>query len=88
MSGEGIGPAIFSGIAAARTVVEAAGDYSSDSLDRYSERLRAHFGKPYPEGLVSAVSLAPGFLNPIARRIAVGSRMTRRLVARRWFFRD
>jgi flavin-dependent dehydrogenase len=88
MSGEGIGPAIFSGLTAASTVIEAAGDYSSRSLDHHSERLRERLGKPYPDRLVSAVSLAPRFLNPIARRIAVGSGITRRLVARRWFFRD
>lgn len=88
MSGEGIGPAIFSGLSAARAVADAGGDYSSRSLGHHSERLRARLGKPYPEGLLSVISSMPGFLSPFARRLAVRSRTARRLVARRWFFRD
>ncbi len=88
MSGEGIAPAIFSGLSAARAIAEAGGDYSSRSLRAHSERLDARLGKPYPEGLLSMLSSLPSYLSPAARRFAVGGRAARRLIARRWFFRD
>ncbi|MBN2223594.1 MAG: NAD(P)/FAD-dependent oxidoreductase [Deltaproteobacteria bacterium] len=89
MSGEGIGPAVFSGLCAAETILAANGDYSPRSLTDYPRLLYARFGAPYPEKLISALSLIPGFLSPLVRLSAVTSRTTRRhLVARRWFFRD
>lgn len=89
MSGEGIGPAIFSGLCAADTVCEAGGDYSCRQLARYTERLYARLGSPYPDALIAAAAVVPGFLSPIVRRLAVGNPAFRRhVVARRWFFRD
>lgn len=89
MSGEGIGPAIFSGLCAAEVVIGASGDYSSQSLAGYPERLYARFGPPYSERLTSAFSSISGFVSPAIRLFAVGSRAARRhLVADRWFFRD
>ncbi len=43
-SGEGIRPAVESGLLAARTIIEARGDYSARRLATYPERLRARFG--------------------------------------------
>jgi geranylgeranyl reductase family protein len=89
MSGEGIGPAIFSGLCAAEVVIGARGNYSWQSLAAYPERLYARFGTPYPRGLTSAISSISGLLSPAVRLFAVGSRASRRyVVADRWFFRD
>ena len=89
MSGEGIGPAIFSGLAAAETLIGAAGNYSEQGLGGYPERLYRKFGRPYRQGFLAAVSSMPGFLSRAARRAAVGTALSRRsLVADRWFFRD
>jgi geranylgeranyl reductase family protein len=43
-SGEGIRPAVESGLLAAQTIIEAEGDYSHERLEPYLERLRRHFG--------------------------------------------
>ncbi len=89
MSGEGIGPAIFSGLCAAEAVIGAIGDYSSQSLAGYPERLYTRFGGPYPQGVTSAISSISGLISPIVRLFAVGNRAARRhMVAKRWFFRD
>ncbi|RME85604.1 MAG: NAD(P)/FAD-dependent oxidoreductase [Zetaproteobacteria bacterium] len=48
MSGEGIRPAIASGILAARTILEASGDYSRARLAPYAERITALRGKALP----------------------------------------
>jgi menaquinone-9 beta-reductase len=89
MSGEGIGPAIFSGLCAAEAVVDSPGDYSAGSLGIYRERLYARFGTPYGQDLLSVVSSIPGLVTRAARRLAVGNRAARRfLIAGCWFFRD
>jgi geranylgeranyl reductase family protein len=89
MSGEGIGPAIFSGTCAAEAIIAANGDYSGRSLAAYSRRLHERLGRPYPGMITSAFSLIPGFLFPVLRALVVGSDTLRRhVVARRWFFRD
>jgi hypothetical protein len=43
-SGEGIRPAIESGLLAAATILEAGQDYSSEKLESYRSRLAARFG--------------------------------------------
>lgn len=45
-SGEGIRPAVESGQLAARTIIEAEGDYARDRLEAYRTRLDEHFGPP------------------------------------------
>lgn len=44
-SGEGILPAVESGLLAAQTILAAAGDYSAEQLAPYLERLRNRFGR-------------------------------------------
>jgi len=70
MSGEGIGPAIFSGLAD--------GDCSAKGPRGYPARFHTQFARPYPKGLVSAVSSAPGFLSRLARTAAAGISASRR----------
>jgi geranylgeranyl reductase family protein len=81
-SGEGIRPAVESGLIAAAVAVETGGDYRHQRLQAYRERLRARFG---PE-LVPAGGMVPRFLRNILGGALLGSRWaTRRVVLDRWF---
>jgi flavin-dependent dehydrogenase len=83
-SGEGIRPAVESGLIAAAVVVEAGGDYRDRRLQAYRERLRARFG---PE-TAAAGGTVPGFLRSVLARAFLGSPwVTRRVVLDRWFLR-
>src|SRR6185295_18554893 len=84
-SGEGIRPAIESGLMAAATVLEAAGVYSRDRLESYQHRLADRFGMaarpramPIPASLTS--TLATGLM-----RVPF---FVRRVVLDRWFLRS
>lgn len=89
MSGEGIGPAIFSGAVAADAILKAGGDYSAKRLSAYTDEIRSRFGRPYPAPILSILSLIPRGAIRLLRGIAVGSDLCRReVVAKRWFFRD
>jgi geranylgeranyl reductase family protein len=74
-SGEGIRPAIESGLLAARTLRDAAGDYSREALASYTEQLQRRLG-PRPARDRSAWLPA-----------AVKARLAGRLLTRRWFVR-
>ena len=81
-SGEGIRPAVESGLIAAAAVVEAGEDYRCQRLQAYANRLRARFG---PE-VAPAGDMIPGFLrNALARALLGSSWFTRRVVLDRWF---
>ena len=81
-SGEGIRPAVESGLIAAAAVVEAGEDYRRQRLQAYADRLRAHFG---PEA-APAGDMIPGFLRNVLARVLLGSSwFTRRVVLDRWF---
>jgi len=83
-SGEGIRPAIESGLMAAAVAVRANGDYSVAQLEPYADRLRARFGagsvstalsKAVPDGLGAAVG----------RRLLSAPAFVRHVVLDRWF---
>ena len=81
-SGEGIRPAVESGLIAAAAIVEAGEDYRSQRLQAYANRLRARLG---PEA-APAGDMIPGFLrNVLARALLGSSWFTRRVVLDRWF---
>jgi geranylgeranyl reductase family protein len=81
-SGEGIRPAVESGLMAAATIVEAGGDFRRERLQAYAERLSARFGPA--AGPASA--RVPAFLRNIAAAAILNSRwLTRHLVLDRWF---
>jgi geranylgeranyl reductase family protein len=83
-SGEGIRPAIESGLIAARVIVAAGGDYSGDRLKRYDEQIIARFGQRGSAGYGQR-------LIPTAIRRLLGAKMLsnrwfiRRVVLDRWF---
>jgi flavin-dependent dehydrogenase len=74
-SGEGIRPAIESGLLAAEAILAARGDYRLERLDSYRRRVVARFG---PRRAEPPVEAPPSWLR---RRIA------RWLLAREWFVR-
>ena len=79
-SGEGIRPAIESGLIAAEVLAHARGDFRRQMLEPYRERLNARFGG---EARPAAV---PAFVGNILGRVLLGSRwFTRRVVLDRWF---
>jgi flavin-dependent dehydrogenase len=81
-SGEGIRPAVESGLIAAAVIAEAGRDYRRESLQAYPDRLRARFG---PEVAPSG-SVVPEFLRNLLAGALLGSGwFTRRVVLDRWF---
>ena len=83
-SGEGIRPAVESGLIAAAVVVEAGGDYRHQRLRVYRDRLAARFGAE----VVAAGGRMPGFLRKLCAGVLLNSRgATRRVVLDRWFLR-
>jgi geranylgeranyl reductase family protein len=80
-SGEGIRPAVESGLMAANTILEAKGDYRLQQLQPYADRLVARFG----DAAVSA-SVGPSFLrNLLAGTLLDNKWFTRHVVLNRWF---
>jgi menaquinone-9 beta-reductase len=80
-SGEGIRPAVESGLMAAATIMEAGEDYNHAQLQPYSHRLTERFGTVSAPG-----SIAPQFLrNFIAGTLLENKWFTRHVVLDRWF---
>jgi flavin-dependent dehydrogenase len=79
-SGEGIRPAIESGLMAAQAITEARGNYSREALGAYARLLAGRFGATSGQDWASRI----GELLPAACIGAVG----RRLLGARWFVRD
>jgi len=75
-SGEGIRPAVESGLLAARAIVAARGDYRQERLQPYAETIEARFGRREPAG--GALSWIPA---AVRRFVGV------RLLGTRWFVR-
>jgi geranylgeranyl reductase family protein len=83
-SGEGIRPAIESGLIAAQVLRETRGDYRRERLVEYDRRLRARFGERATTPVNS--SLLPERLrSAIARSLMRTQWFTRKFVLDRWF---
>jgi menaquinone-9 beta-reductase len=82
-SGEGIRPAVESGIMAAETIIAAAGDYSAFKLAAYRERVLGRFGRPRDRGPTDW--LPAGWLHFLARRLMASRRFARKVVLDQWF---
>jgi flavin-dependent dehydrogenase len=86
-SGEGIRPAIESGLLAAEVIRTAAGNYSRERLADYAERLAARLGGRQGS-LEAAVQRLPSRLrNVCARLLFTNKTFCRRVVADTWFLR-
>lgn len=83
-SGEGIRPAIESGLLAAATIVKAGGRYGRERLDPYARQLQARFGSGSVERLLSRAMprALPRIIGPSLLRQPW---LVRRLVLDRWF---
>jgi flavin-dependent dehydrogenase len=83
-SGEGIRPAIESGLMAARTILGAEGAYSRERLEPYEADLTKRFGESKLARMMTHV--IPGGLSmAIARRMLGSPWLVRHLVIDRWF---
>ena len=83
-SGEGIRPAIESGLLAADAILAADGDYSRGRLEPYRRLLEARFGRRRSPRLFAAPT--PSRLRQfIAARLLANRWFVRRVVLQRWF---
>ena len=83
-SGEGIRPAIESGLMAARIVADARGDYSRQRLAEYESQLSARFGARNNGGSLAS-SLPESWKLALARSLMQTQWFTRNVVLNRWF---
>ena len=80
-SGEGIRPAVESGLMAAATIIKANGDYRREQLSPYAERLAARFGT----GTVSSGAEPSSLRKFLAGKLLGNKWFTRNVVLDRWF---
>lgn len=85
-SGEGIRPAIESGLMAAATIREAAGEYGAARLQPYADALTARFGDRERRHGIADGLLPPGLKQRLAARLLGTRWFARHLVLDRWFF--
>jgi geranylgeranyl reductase family protein len=81
-SGEGIRPAIESGMIAAQVVIAAAGDLSRDRIEDYEAQLQARFGARNARSLPLC---PPGIRAALARTLLKTEWFARHVVLNRWF---
>lgn len=85
-SGEGIRPAIESGLLAAQVIAEAEGDYSAARLSPYRDALHQRFGTSANEWFMGiGKKLSPGLQDAIGGALLRTSWFSRRVVLDRWF---
>ena len=86
MSGEGIQPAVESGILAARAIAEAGGNYTAPGLSGYARALTARFGRRGDAPRRGRSELVPARLRPALARWLLGNPwFARHVVLERWF---
>jgi flavin-dependent dehydrogenase len=83
-SGEGIRPAIESGLIAAETIVAANGDYTRDRLEPYEDRLRARFADQ-PLMRLMARTIPSSLTSSLAARLFDSPAFVRHVLLDRWF---
>lgn len=86
-SGEGIRPAVESGIMAAEQILEAGGDYRIDRLRAYGDRLRRRFGAPHAVTSALGAILPTAWLAPFAAKLVPHRWFARHVVIDRMFLR-
>jgi len=85
-SGEGIRPAIESGLMAAETLLAAHGDYRAACLAGYTTRLEARFGNPRGDLATELGRRTPvKLLGAICRQLLANRWFSRRIVIDKWF---
>lgn len=82
-SGEGIRPAIESGLLAADVIRGSSGEFSQENLQSYADAIQARYGKA---GGTSFLDHLPGAaVNAVARGLLRSQSFTRHLLIDRWF---
>ncbi|MEX2288522.1 MAG: NAD(P)/FAD-dependent oxidoreductase [Planctomycetaceae bacterium] len=82
-SGEGIRPAVESGLIAADVILQAQGNYERSTLDSYRRRIIERFGTPRSGSV--AGWLPAGCLRVLAARLMATQWFSRHVVLDRWF---
>jgi geranylgeranyl reductase family protein len=82
-SGEGIRPAVESGLLAGAAIAAAGGNYSRDALAIYAKRVVERLGVPRSHG--AADWLPASWLRVLAARLLASKQFARRVVIERWF---
>lgn len=86
MSGEGIQPAVESGILAGRAIAKAEGVYTASDLSGYARALTARFGRRGEAPRRGRSELVPARLRPALARLLLGNPwFARHVVLERWF---
>ena len=80
-SGEGIGPAVESGLMAASTILDADGRYTRERLEPYDAALRDRFGA----GTFISKAIPPGITRALAPWLLDSQWVARHVVLDRWF---
>jgi menaquinone-9 beta-reductase len=84
-SGEGIRPAIESGLLAARVLAEADGKYTADRLSLYSDRLAERFGNQQEWSSQIGSKLPPRLMSSLGRLLLATPWFSRSVVIEKWF---
>jgi flavin-dependent dehydrogenase len=87
-SGEGIRPAIESGLLAAKAITEAHGAYRRENLHRYRTLLTNRFGTLHDDWSVQiGRRLPPPLMNSLGRALLATKWFSRHIVLDNWFLR-
>jgi len=87
-SGEGIRPAIESGLIAAKVIAEARGAYTRENLDRYRQLLANRFGSGQGDWSTRIGSRLPAAaISSLGRALLATKWFSRRVVLDNWFLR-
>jgi geranylgeranyl reductase family protein len=84
-SGEGILQSIESALLAAEVILAANGDYRSDNLEPYAERLNLHFGSVNPN--ISSLRIFSSISCYLGTSLLSNGWFTRHIILDRWFLR-
>ena len=87
-SGEGIRPAIESGLLAAQAILRAEGDYSAERLEPYAAALAARLGDGGGRMEALARKLPASLRAALGRTLMRSPKFCREVVVRKWFLHD
>jgi menaquinone-9 beta-reductase len=84
-SGEGIRPAVESGLLAARVLIEANGDYGRANLEKYRALLAARLGDRQEWSTRIGAKLPPALMSSLGRLLLATPWFSRHVVIQNWF---
>ncbi len=84
-SGEGIRPAIESGLLAAKALIETKGDYTRAKLECYRELLTQRFGSQREWSISIGIKLPPAMMSTLGRVLLATPWFSRQVVIEKWF---